>query len=97
MIHTLESAADLVALTYSRNRNARPSATYRKIRRLRQCQCFGDYPLLVTLFAKVNELGVPINRNQIRRTLEQSPELRGLTRREKRLMMNELEQVGRSS
>jgi hypothetical protein len=64
---------------------------------MRQCQCFGDYPLLATLFQKVNELGVPVNRGQIRRTIDQSPELRGLSRREKRFMMDALERAGKPS
>jgi hypothetical protein len=95
MIYTLDSAAELVQLTYSRNPHARPSATFRKLRRMRQCQCFGDYPLVATLFAKVNELGVPVNRGQIRRTIDQSPELRGLSRREKRYLMDALEREGK--
>ena len=97
MIYTLDSAAELVQVTYSRNRNARPSATFRKLRRMRQCQCFGDYPLLATMFAKMSEVGVEYNRGQIRRTLDQSPELKGLTRREKRHLMNALERVGQES
>jgi hypothetical protein len=97
MIYTLDSAAELVQVTYSRNRNARPSATFRKLRRMRQCQCFGDYPLLATMFAKMREVGVEYNRGQIRRTLDQSPELKGLTRREKRHLMNALERVGKES
>jgi hypothetical protein len=95
MIHTLEGAAQLVELTYSRNRNSRPSAMFRKLRRMREWQVFGDYPLLAILFQKVDELGVPYNRNQIRRTLDQSPELRGLSRREKRFMMDALERPAR--
>lgn len=91
MIHTLEGAAQLVELTYSRNRNARPSAMFRRLRRMREWQVFGDYPLVATLFWKVDELGVPFNRNQIRRTIDQSPELRALSRREKRFMMDALE------
>ena len=97
MIYTLDSAAELVETTYSRNRNARPSATFRKLRRMRQCQCFGDYPLLATMFAKIHQLDVPVNRGQIRRTLDQSPELKGLTRREKKYLMNALERVGKES
>lgn len=58
---------------------------------MRQWQVFGDYPLLATLFSKVNELGVPMNRGQIKRALDQSPELRKLSRREKRFMMDALE------
>src|SRR5690348_5694859 len=91
VIHTLEGAAQLVELTYSRNRNSRPSAMFRKLRRMREWQMFGDYPLLATLFYKVDELGVPFNRGQIRRTIRQSPELKGLSRREKRWMMDALE------
>lgn len=91
VIHTLEGAAQLVELTYSRNRNSRPSAMFRKLRRMREWQMFGDYPLLATLFCKVDELGVPVNRGQIRRTIDQSPELRGLSRREKRFLLDALE------
>jgi hypothetical protein len=97
LIHTLEGAAQLVELTYSRNKNSRPSAMFRKLRRMREWQVFGDYPLLATLFHVVDELGVPINRGQIRRTMDQSPELKGLSRREKRFMMDALERPsGRS-
>jgi hypothetical protein len=91
VIHTLEGAAQLVELTYSRNRNSRPSAMFRKLRRMREWQMFGDYPLLATLFYKVEELGVPVNRGQIRRTIDQSPELKGLSRREKRFLLDALE------
>jgi ADP-ribose pyrophosphatase YjhB (NUDIX family) len=55
VIHTLEGAAQLVELTYSRNRNSRPSAMFRKLRRMREWQMFGDYPLLATLFYKCVE------------------------------------------
>ena len=91
MIHTLDQAAELVDLTYSRNPNARPSATFRKLRRMRQCSCFGDYPLLVTLFGKMREKNIDYNRGQVRRALAQSEELQSLTRREKRRMMEALE------
>ena len=91
VIHTLEGAAQLVELTYSRNRNSRPSAMFRKLRRMREWQMFGDYPLLATLFYKVDELGVTFNRGQIRRAIDQSSELKGLSRREKRWMMDALE------
>lgn len=64
---------------------------FRKLRRMREWQMFGDYPLLATLFSKVDELGVPYNRGQIRRTIDQSPELKGLSRREKRFLMDALE------
>jgi hypothetical protein len=91
VIHTLEGAAQLVELTYSRNRNSRASAMFRKLRRMREWQMFGDYPLLATLFSKCDELGVPMNRGQIRRAIDQSPELRGLSRREKRILIEALE------
>jgi hypothetical protein len=97
MIHTLEGAAQLVELTYSRNRNSRPSAMFRKLRRMREWQVFGDYPLLATLFEKVHEAGVPVNRGQIRRTIDQSPELKCLSRREKRFMMDALERPSHTS
>src|SRR6476620_2761813 len=92
MIHTLEGAALLVELTYQRNPHSRPSAMFRKLRRMREWQMFGDYPLVATLFTKVDELGVPMNRGQIRRTIDQSPELKALSRRDKRFMLNALEQ-----
>ena len=91
MIHTLEGAAELVELTFSRNRNSRPSALFRRLRRMREWQVFGDYPLLATLFAKAGEMSVPINRNQIRHTLNQSAELRVMTRRDKKRIMDALE------
>jgi hypothetical protein len=91
VIHTLEGAALLVELTYQRNPHSRPSALFRKLRRIREWQMFGDYPLVATLFSKTDELGVPMNRGQIRRTIDQSPELKGLSRREKRFMVEALE------
>ena len=94
LIHTLDGASELVELTYTRNRNTRPSALFRKLRRMRQWQIFGDYPLVATIFAKVDELGVSVNRNQIRRTIDQSPELKILSRRDKRYMMDALERRG---
>ena len=64
---------------------------FRKLRRMREWQMFGDYPLVATLFYKVGELGVPVNRAQIRRTIDQSPELKVLSRREKRFLLDALE------
>jgi len=97
MIHTLEGAAQLVELTYSRNRNSRPSAMFRRLRRMLEWQVFGDYPLIATMFEQVHEAGVPVNRGQIRRTLDQSPELKCLSRREKRFMIQALERPSQGS
>ena len=93
MIHTLDGAAELVELTYSRNPNSRASAMFRRLRRMREWQVFGDYPLLATLFSTCGQKGILFNRGQIRRAIDQSPELKGLSRREKRRMIHELERA----
>jgi hypothetical protein len=94
-VHSLDPAAELVALQYTRNRCSRPSAMFRRLRRLQQFSVFGDYPLMYTLFSTTARLGVPLSRQQIRHCLNQSEQLALLTRSERRRLLDSLEESSR--
>ena len=53
------------------------SFVFRKLRNRQSLSFFGDYPLISVVVATMREMGIPVKRRMLRKTFNQSKELRG--------------------
>ena len=66
------------------------SATFRKLRNSNRFSFFGDYPILALIVNSINNLGINPSRQQIRYSLNQSEELKFISRELKIKLVEQL-------
>lgn len=86
----LEIAKNKIIKMYMRNQNRSISSTYRTLREKSYLSFFGDYPILSSIVTTIITIGIKPSRFQVTYALNQSDELRRLSKQEKNSLLNQL-------
>lgn len=75
---------------YTKNPNRSISSTFRTLRTQQRISFIGDYPIITAIIAEIINLGITPSRFQVTHALNQSSELRYVSKRIKSELLNQL-------
>lgn len=86
----LEWAIPKTQRLFIKNKNRSISATFRFFRKHSALSLIGDYPILAMIVNTIKDLKIPLKRNSLLYTFNQSTEFKNLPRNDKQDLINEL-------
>jgi len=86
----LNIAVPVIQKHFSKYPQASISFVFRKLRRRQSLSFFGDYSLISVIVTTMRMMGIPVKRRMLRKTFNQSKELRGKISLLDKLLSNEI-------